>query len=147
MTTYTIDASVFVNAFNSAEAGHTESRRLLAYLCDQAAPLIAPTLLLPEVAAAIRRGRGDEDLARRFAATLSRLPNLVLKSLDQTLAQQAGDIAAQYSLRGADAVYAAVALQFGSTLVSLDREQRERVSAALPTCTPAEALTDLGLAE
>jgi len=147
MITYTIDASVFINAFNSAEPGHTDSQRLLAHLRDQGAPLIAPTLLLPEVAAAIRRGRGDEDLARRFTTTLSRLPNLVLKPLDQILAQQASDIAAQYSLRGSDAVYAAVALQFGSTLVSLDREQRERVATALPTCTPANALADLGLVE
>lgn len=144
-TTYTIDASVFINAFNPAEAGHTDSRRLLAHLRDQAAPLIAPTLLLPEVAAAIRRGRGDETLARRFAAAISRLPHLVLTSLDQTLAQQAGDIAAQYSLRGSDAVYAAVALRFGSTLVTLDREQREHVAIALKTCTPLEALAEIKL--
>jgi predicted nucleic acid-binding protein len=73
-TTYTIDASVFINAFNPAEAGHADSQRLLAQLRSQAAPLIAPTLLLPEVAAAIRRGRGDEALARQFTAALSRLP-------------------------------------------------------------------------
>jgi len=142
-TTYTIDASVFINAFNPAEAGHADSQRLLAQLRSQAAPLIAPTLLLSEVAAAIRRGRGDEALARQFTAALSRLPHLVLTPLDQVLAQQAGEIAAQYSLRGSDAVYAAVALRFGSTLVTLDREQRERVANALPTCTPTEALAQL----
>ncbi|MCG3212452.1 MAG: tRNA(fMet)-specific endonuclease VapC [Anaerolineae bacterium] len=141
-TTYTIDASVFINAFNPAEVGHADSHKLLAHLREQAAPLIAPTLLLPEVAAAIRRGRGDEALARQFAAALSRLPHLVLTPLDQVLAQQAGEIAARYSLRGSDAVYAAVALRFGSTLVTLDREQRERVAAALPTCTPVEALVE-----
>lgn len=141
--TYTIDASVFLNAFNPVEAGHAESQRLLVRLRDQAAPMIVPTLVLPEVAAAIRRGRNDESLARRFAAALSRLPYLVLVPLDQTLAQQAGDIAALYSLRGSDAVYAAVALRFGSTLITLDREQRERLDPALTTRTPVEALAEL----
>ncbi len=143
-STYTVDASVFVNGFNPYEAGHEESRRLLALLQEQAAPIVVPTLLLPEVAAAIGRGRQDADLAREFAAALSRLPHLVLIPLDTTLAQQAADVAAQYRLRGSDAVYAAVALRFGSTLITLDREQRERVTSAILTLYPAEALTEWG---
>ena len=143
-STYTVDASVFVNGFNPYEAGHEESRRLLALLQEQAAPIVVPTSLLPEVAAAIGRGRQDADLAREFAAALSRLPHLVLIPLDTTLAQQAADVAAQYQLRGSDAVYAAVALRFGSTLITLDPEQRERVTSALLTLSPAEALTEWG---
>ena len=143
-STYTVDASVFVNGFNPYEAGHEESRRLLALLQEQAAPIVVPTLLLPEVAAAIGRGRQDADLAREFAAALSRLPHLVLIPLDTTLAQQAADVAAQYQLRGSDAFYAAVALRFGSTLITLDPEQRERVTSAILTLYPAEALTEWG---
>ena len=139
-STYTIDASVFINAFNPAEMGHADSRRLLAQLRRQTAPLIVPTLALPEVAAAIRRGRGDEQLARRFAAALSRLPQLMLVPLDTQLAHQASDVAAQYSLRGSDAVYAAVALRFGSTLITLDQEQHQRVADLITARTPAEAL-------
>jgi predicted nucleic acid-binding protein len=141
-TTYTVDASVFLNAFNPYEAGHEESHRLLAQMQDEAVPIIVPTLLLPEVAAAVSRGRDDAELARRFSANLRHLPHLFLVPLDQTLADQAADIAAQHRLRGSDAVYAAVALRFGSTLVTLDREQRERVAAVIPTCLPAEALVE-----
>ena len=139
---YTIDASVFLNAFNPYEPGHEESHRLLTQFHEQATPIIAPTLLLPEVAAAVSRGREDENLAREFAASLSRLPHLVLVPLDTALAQQATDVAAQYRLRGSDAVYAAVALRFGSTLVTLDREQRERVAEALTARYPAEVLAE-----
>ena len=141
-STYTVDASVFLNAFNPYEDGHEESHRLMARLQEEATPIIVPTLLLPEVAAAVGRGRQDDELAREFAATLSRLPHLLLVPLDKTLAQQAADIAALYGLRGSDAVYAAVALRFGSTLVTLDREQRERVADALTTCYPAEMLVE-----
>jgi predicted nucleic acid-binding protein len=62
-STYTVDASVFLNGFNPYEPGHEESRRLLALLQERAAPVVVPTLLLPEVAAAIGRGRQDADLA------------------------------------------------------------------------------------
>jgi len=141
-TTYTVDASVFLNAFNPYEAGHEESRRLLARMQEQAIPIIVPTLLFPEVAAAISRGRGNADLACRFVATLARLPYLVLMPLDETLARQSADVAAQHRLRGSDAVYVTVALRFGSTLVTLDREQRDRVDSVVPARLPAEALAE-----
>jgi predicted nucleic acid-binding protein len=140
---YTIDASVFLNAFNPFEAGHQDSRRLLAWLQAQAIPIIAPTLLLPEAAAVIGRGRDDEALAREFAAALTRLPHLVWVPLDPTLARQAAEVAAQYRLRGSDAVYAAVALRFGSTLVTLDQQQRERVDGVVSTRYPAEILAEI----
>jgi predicted nucleic acid-binding protein len=138
--TFTVDASVFLNAFNPYELGHEDSRRFLAWLQERATPIIVPTLLLPEVAAAVSRGRGDPELARRFAGALSRLSHLILVPLDETLAQQAADAAAQYRLRGSDAVYAAVALRFGSTLVTLDREQHDRVAPAATVLYPADAL-------
>jgi predicted nucleic acid-binding protein len=138
--TYTVDASVFLNGFNPYEAGHEKSRRFLDLVREQGVPIIVPTLLLPEAAAAVSRGRGDVDLARRFVAALRQLPHLVLVSLDDTLAWQAADIAAQHRLRGSDAVYAAVALRFGSTLVTLDREQRDRVSGIVVARLPSEEL-------
>lgn len=138
--TYTVDASVFLNAFNPYEAGHEESHRLLGRFQEEATPIIVPSLLLPEVAATIGRGREDEALAREFASALSRLPHLLWIPMDMTLAHRASAVAAQYRLRGSDAVYAAVALRFGSTLITLDRERRERVSDALPALYPAEAL-------
>jgi predicted nucleic acid-binding protein len=139
-STYTVDASVFLNAFNPYEAGHEDSRRCLARLQEGAVPIIVPTLLLPEVAAAISRGRQDESLAREFVEALGRLPHLVWVPMDMTLARQAVDAAAQFRLRGSDAVCAAVALRFGAKMITLDREQRERLGAALATQTPAEAL-------
>lgn len=140
---YTIDASVFLNAFNPYEEGHDASRELLAHLQRQSLPIVVPTLLLPEVAAAVSRGRQDEALAREFALALSRLPHLVLIPLDDTLARQALEVAASYRLRGSDAVYAAVALRFGSVLVTLDREQQERVSAAVIVGQPLRILEEL----
>lgn len=139
---YTVDASVFLNAFNPYEVGHEVSHHLLAGLQAKSIPIVVPTLLLPETAAAIGRGRQDTKLAQQFVFALSRLPHLVFIATDMRLAQQAADIAAHYCLRGCDAVYAAVAQRFGSTLITLDRQQRERVVNVISTLYPAEVQID-----
>jgi len=142
--TYTLDASVVVSAVRRVEPKHAESRRLMDQLRESATPVIVPTLLLPEAVAALRRVTGDAELARAFAATLRRLPNVVWVPLDTLLARQAGELAAEHSLRGCDAVYAAVARRFGGTLVTLDQQQLERSAAAVETQTPGEAIRSLG---
>jgi predicted nucleic acid-binding protein len=138
--TYTLDTSIFLSAFNAYDAGHEECHRLLSRLQEGATPIVVPTHLLSEVAAVISRGRQDGPLASEFADTLSRLPHLIWVPVDMILAHQASALAAKHRLRGSDALYAAVAIRFGSTFVTLDREQRKRVSDALPTLYPAEAL-------
>ncbi len=48
-STYTVDASVFLNAFNPYEAGHEDSHLLFWPACrSKPSPSSAPTLLLPE---------------------------------------------------------------------------------------------------
>jgi hypothetical protein len=79
-----------------------------------------------------------------FVLALSRLPHLILIPLDDTLARQDLDVAAGHRLRGSDAVYAAVALRFGSTLVTLDREQQERIAALIPAYDPSRIFDELG---
>ncbi len=137
---YTVDASVFLNAFLAHESGSAESASLLSRLRGEGASIVVPTLVLPEVAAAISRGRQDAAAARAFAGALERLPSLMLVPLDASLARQAVEVAAHHRLRGSDAVYAAVALRFGGTLLTRDREQRERLDAVVPARYPAEAL-------
>jgi predicted nucleic acid-binding protein len=139
IVTATVDASVFLNAFNPYEKGHAASRALLDRLRAGPVPVIVPNLLRVEVAAAVARGRADAGLARRFADALMRLPHLQAVPLDDQLAASAAGLAADRGLRGADAVYAAVALRFGSTLITGDREQRERLKGLLPVVTPEEA--------
>jgi predicted nucleic acid-binding protein len=50
------------------------------------------------------------------------------------------NIAANHRQRGSDAVYAAVAERFACPLVTLDREQHDRVADMLQTYYPADLL-------
>ncbi|KAA3643857.1 MAG: PIN domain-containing protein [Chloroflexi bacterium] len=140
----TIDASVFLNAYNEEEEGQPESQRLLSNLRQAATPMICPTLLLPEVSATISRGTGNPELAQQFSASLQHLPHMVLVQLDHKLAGEASAIAANQRLRGSDAVYAAVAVRFASTLITLDKEMHDRAADQVETRYPVEVLADLG---
>lgn len=53
------------------------------------------------------------------------------------------DSPAEPRLRGADSVYAAVALTHRCTLVSLDGEHLTRLASVVPTVAPADALARL----
>lgn len=139
----TIDASVFVSAFSPAEIAHTESKAFMKKVREVSTPIIVPTLVLPEIAAAISRGQGKPELGVAFALELVHFPNLVLIDVDEGTAKLAAETAAHYRLRGSDAVYAAVALRFGSKLVTLDNEQGERLKEVLPVQPPSQALEKL----
>ncbi|MCG2786574.1 MAG: type II toxin-antitoxin system VapC family toxin [Anaerolineae bacterium] len=127
----TIDASVFVNAFSPTEVGSDNSLAFIEKMQKDNLPIIAPTLLITEIAAAIARKKGDSELAISIANQVANLPNLMLIDLDKSLARLAAETAAAHKLRASDAVYVAVSLRFGTTLVTLDREQLERFDQAV----------------
>lgn len=137
---FVLDASVHLNALNPAEAGSGQSQALLERIFSKPWPVFSPTLLLVEVAAAVARVFNDPGRGMAIARALRGLPGQTWVALDEDLAQEAARLAAEHHLRGADSVYAAVARQYGATLVTLDRQQLERLSPALPVLTPAEAL-------
>jgi predicted nucleic acid-binding protein len=139
---YTVDASVFVNAFNPHEGGHTESLAILAAIQQAGDPIIVPTLLLPEIASAVARASNDSAGALQYANATTVLPHLTLIPLTAATARQAAELAANHRLRGADAVYLAVTRRYGTALVSRDEEQRTRGSAVATCQTPEEALAE-----
>ena len=142
MTVYTIDASVHINALNANEAGSQDSQAFLARIERENLAMICPTLLITEIAAALIRAFDDYEKVMFFAIATRNLPNLTLIPLDGSLAVSAAELAAHHHLRGADAVYAAVAEQHHTTLVTNDRQQLERLAGVLPVMTPAQAFSE-----
>lgn len=124
---YTLDASVFVASARSLEAVYATSREFLRKIRAQSVDLFCPHLILPECAAAIARPTGDAALAAEVVTLIEGFPGLHLVALGAPLARRAAQIAALYRLRGADAVYIAVAEAFNATLVTWDLEMAERV--------------------
>lgn len=132
----TVDASVFVNAFSPTETGSDRSFEFITKLRNEGTHLIQPTLFLPEVIASIARRKDNADLALELAQELRNFSSLTLVDLDENLVDFASEVAAQNRLRGSDAVYAAVALRFGTDLVTLDKEQLERLPKVVSVRKP-----------
>lgn len=140
---YTIDASVVARDFDPADPDYAACHELIARLDQQAIPVIVPRLLLAEIAGLARRLTRDPIRARLVVDAWRTFTHVQIVALDDALIDAAAEIAADYALRGADAVYVAVARQYNCTLISLDREQRERSAAIVTTRMPAEALAEL----
>ena len=85
------------------------SRQWLDQRVQTGVPLTAPTLLVAEVAGAVSRRTGVAAIGHRAAQEIRSTPSVRLIWLDQTLATEAAHVAATMALRGADAVYVAVA--------------------------------------
>lgn len=137
-TRLTIDTSVYLNALRPDEVGHAASRAVIDRLKDEDVLVILPTLVLTEVASALGRAGSSERAAMAAIGEIRALPGTTLLPLSHRLAYAAAEIGARYRLRGSDAVFAAVALQHDATLVTLDREQLERVAAVITTSTPEQ---------
>ena len=107
-------------------------------LWDRADLLVSSQLVYPEaraaLAAAARAGRIDQPTHVNAVAALEDLyAQLRIIAIDEPLARQAGDLAAQHALRGYDAVHLACALHFEGDDVLLATWDKALNSAARAT--------------
>lgn len=132
----TIDASVFVSSFTPSEPAHQASKAFMLNVREKSIPIVVPVLLFPEISAAISHGQDKPELGLAFIQELKKLSNTTFIDIDDSLAMLASEIAAKHRLRGSDAVYAAVALRFGTELITLDKEQLLRLPKVLTVKMP-----------
>jgi predicted nucleic acid-binding protein len=137
---YVVDASVWVSRFLPADVHHGPSYRWLGEQVAQGEPVAAPLLVLAEVAGAVARRTGLSELGAHAVSLMQHLPNARLVTVDAELAQLGAQVAAALRLRGADALYVALARRLGIPLVTWDQEQRERGKYVATALTPQEAL-------
>ena len=128
-----LDASAAVKLVLD-ETGSDQVRRLW----DEQLTIVAPSIVVPEVAAAIQAARRDGRVADTGAQTAHRswvslIEDIDVLAVDLALADRARELAATRMVRGMDAVYLAVALALEDTssvgLLSFDVRQR---SALIP---------------
>ena len=136
----TIDASVFVSAAMPSEAQFDDSNLFLDHIRLHPQVLQCPMLLLPEVAAPLARRTDNAEVGQNSIYWVTQFPTMSLLMLDMVRTLQASQIAAMYRLRGADAIYVAIAQEFGTTLITWDREMLTRGLSAVSIMTPTDWL-------
>lgn len=134
-----VDASVWVSAFLPTDVHHAQVVAFVARVVERGELVALPNLALAEIGGAIARRTGDVALAAEALALIRRQPRLSIVALDDSLGEAAARLAMNARLRGADAVYVALAAHLNTALVTLDREVLERGAAAARIVMPEAA--------
>jgi predicted nucleic acid-binding protein len=132
-----LDASFAVATELASDANHGAARQWLAGLAGAPTPLRAPAVMLAELAAAVRRRTGREDLAREALSAILAMPRLEIVPLTAGRARQAAEIATELGLRGCDAIYVALAAELREVLVTFDEEQAVRGGQRVQVVRPS----------
>ena len=137
-----VDASVVVDWVAPGIDPASPALACLRRLARRQAELLAPRLLLEEVANAvltgIRRQRWSEAAAERSFSVLSRLPVRLVD--DRRLLERAWELARRYGDQPLyDMLYVAAAERAGTTLITADGELRSRLAHLNWIVDPARA--------
>lgn len=133
MSKVTIDASVWISAFDSSDVFHAASRTFLRRIFPDNLQVIQPAFSKLEVACALSRRLRDAGKSRRLTHRIfSRLVHAELP-MDLPFLSAAESIGTAQFLRAGDAIYAAAAHLASATLISWDLEHIQRASASTPS--------------
>lgn len=132
-----LDASVWVSFALPRDVNHAVSLHWVRQYLVGGGQIIAPSLLAVEVGGAVTRRTGQFVDARRAVAILLRLPAMRWVTMNNRMIAMATRLAIDLRLRGADAVYVAVAAQFNIPLITWDQEQIARAGTRFAVRPPA----------
>lgn len=121
-----LDASLIVALYKPGDKYKPAAQAWLdSALSEDDVELHAPSIILSEVGGVIARETQRSDLATAAAGGL-RDNGIAIHDIDEHLATEAMKLAIEFKLRGADAIYVALAKRLGQPLVTFDKEQLSR---------------------
>lgn len=132
----TLDSSVLISLFNAQDRQHAQTAAWFREAVADGEPLRAPVTAIAEVSAAISIGTGDKQLARDVETHIRHSPLFEFLPVAMPLAERAATIAAEHQVRGADAIYFAVAETLGDRLITLNPRQLQRNGAIVEAIRP-----------
>jgi predicted nucleic acid-binding protein len=135
-----VDASVWVSRLETDDVFHTASRCWLTQHAKDGGQWVAPALMPAEVVGAISRRTGKPELASRALKHLLQVPGLRLVAVDRRLGKAADQLAASAGLRGAHAIYAALAQHLSTPLITWDDEIGQWAGSFLTIVQPPQAV-------
>jgi predicted nucleic acid-binding protein len=128
----TLDASVWVAAFDPRDRFHAGSIAFLRKVARNRLRLHGPAFVLIESACALARRARSAATGQEALERLRTHPTLLLHPVSERLLASAQALGLRQLLRGADALYAATAALLNVPLVSWDDELVDRAGAVTP---------------
>lgn len=125
-----LDASLFLAAISAKEIHHDSARKLYDAMPEDQ-PFVVPALFRTEVISALSRRREPDELLDAVDALISG-PRFHVVALERPLLERATIIAREARLRAYDSVYAALAMERGAALLTLDVDVSVKLTATFP---------------
>lgn len=135
-----VDASVWVASVLDKDAHHEVSLAFMHRFVKERQIATVPVLVWAEIAGAVARRTGDTDRGLKAAGLITAQVWVRGVPLDTSLASESMRLAATLRLRGADAVYVALAATYREPLITLDAEMLERARGVAEVFTPEQWL-------
>ncbi len=132
-----VDANVWVSAFIREDVFHRRSRLWFRSMSESGVTTAVPSFGLVEVAGAIARIQNSPQRGLRVARWIAASPAIQIIPMQPVLVEKAIELASNYQLRGADAVYVAAAYELGVSLVTWDAEMLARALGIVDVVQPA----------
>ena len=131
-----VDASVWISILMKNDFFHRQSYAWFEAYSVTKSGIAAPSLLLAEMAGGIARRTDDARMGKASIRYLMALEDVKIVSIDYELALIAAELASECRLRGADAIYVALAHKLEVPLLSWDQEQITRVQNVVKAGVP-----------
>lgn len=135
-----VDASIWVASVLEKDAHHQVSLAFLHRFVKDQRIATVPLLVWPEIAGAVARRTEDTARGMKVAELIAAKIWVRAVTLDAALAKESMHLAARLRLRGADAVYVALAAACHEPLLTLDAEMLERARGVVQAFTPEQWL-------
>jgi len=133
---YCIDASVIVNSLMEKESYCSQSKAFLNMVQEKGIRTFLPEIVIPEITSGIFRATKDENFTFQFTKNLRSILNFSFDSVDSRLADLASWVICKTGLKGADAIYVALAFDYNLELITLDKEQLEKAEKLIKVRRP-----------
>jgi predicted nucleic acid-binding protein len=134
---FTVDANILVGACDPTEKHHSSCMNVYRTLRKHQVDIHLPWTMPIEVIAAMSRKADGHKYISAVRELIHRL-NKTWYRVDEHTSTSAMVCAAKYRLRGMDAIYASVALNTDSGIVSDDRDISEKLRDSSVKCTSSE---------
>ena len=125
----TVDANIWIAAFDPHDRFHEESTHFLTIVAKRHLPVVGPAFVVVECACAVARRTGNVGIAAEIQQRLYAYPHLILLPINERFLTAATALGIQHMVRGADALYVAAAHLSQTQLISWDDELCRRASA------------------
>lgn len=119
---FCIDASVIISAALERERYSERSKAFLDRVRREQFKVFLPEITISEVASGLMRATGQAQFVLEFVHSLRNIPNFTFVPVDSRIIDLAVEMIVKTGLRGADAIYVALAFEYHLTLITLDHD-------------------------